>query len=150
MPQSLSLILVHLIFSTKDREPFIHSDVEGDLHGFLGGIGRDCHCPALTIGGMADHVHVLTSVSRTTTVAQLVEELKTRSSKWIKDKGPAYELFHWQNGYGAFSIGKSQEDVVRAYITGQKEHHRQTTFQEEFLAFLKKYGVEYDERYIWE
>jgi REP element-mobilizing transposase RayT len=150
MPQSLSLILVHVIFSTKDREPFIRPEMEADLHAFLGGIARDCGCTALAVGGTDDHVHLLCSLSRTMTVADLIEELKTRSSKWIKTKDRAYDHFHWQNGYGAFSIGRSQDQTVRRYIANQREHHRKTTFQDEFRAFLKKYGVEYDERYVWD
>ena len=150
MPQSLSCILLHLVFSTKDREPVIRPDVLGDLHAFLGGIARDCDCPALTVGGTADHVHLLCSLSRTTSAAQLVEELKTRSSKWIKDKGGVLEIFHWQSGYGAFSVGRSQVDAVRSYIAGQADHHRKATFQEEYRAFLTKYDVPFDERYVWD
>jgi putative transposase len=150
MPQSLSCVLVHLVFSTKEREPLIRADVEPDLHAFLGGIARDCRCPALAVGGTADHIHILTSLSRTISLAQLAEDLKSRSSKWIKTKGGVFEVFHWQAGYGAFSLGKSQEEAVRAYIANQKEHHRRVTFQDEFRAFLKKYAVPYDERYIWD
>ena len=150
MPQSFSVVLVHLIFSTKDRERLIGASVEADLHAFLGGIARDCGCPALAVGGTADHVHVLASLSRTQTLAQLVEELKTRSSKWIKSKGGTHKVFHWQNGYGAFSVGKSQEDAVRKYIAAQKQHHRKTRFKDEFVGFLKKYGIAYDERYLWD
>jgi REP element-mobilizing transposase RayT len=150
MPQSLSLILVHLVFSTKKREPLILPEIEGELQAFMGGIARDCGCPALVIGGTADHRHLLCSLSRTMTVAALIEELKTRSSKWIKTKGREYTGFSWQAGYGAFSIGKSQVPIVQRYIAGQKEHHRRVSFQDEFRAFLKKYGVEYDERYVWD
>jgi putative transposase len=150
MPQSLSLILVHLVFSTKNREPLIRSEIEGELQAFLGGIARDCGCPALAIGGTEDHRHLLCSLSRTRTVASLVEDLKTRSSKWIKTKGPAYAGFSWQAGYGAFSIGKSQIGVVLRYIMNQKQHHRKLSFQDEFRALLRKYDVAYDERYIWD
>jgi len=150
MPQSLSVVLVHLVFSTKNREPLIHPDVQTELYAFLGGTARDCGCPMLDRGGTEDHIHLLCSLSRTITIANLVEELKTRSSKWLKTKGPAYAGFHWQSGYGVFSIGRSQEAVVKKYIAGQAEHHRKFSFQDEFRLLLRKYGVEYDERYVWD
>jgi putative transposase len=150
MPQSLSVVLVHLIFSTKEREPFIRPEIEPELHAMLGGIGRDIQCTVLAVGGTADHVHLLCLLSRTVAIASLVEELKTRSSKWVKTKGNLFAKFHWQRGYGVFSVGRSQEEQVKRYIAGQKAHHRKVTFQDEVRAFLKKYGVEYDERYVWD
>jgi len=150
MPQSLSCVLVHLVFSTKNRVPAITPEVESELHAFLGGIARDCGCPALAVGGTEDHLHLLCSLSRTITLADLLEHLKTRSSKWLKTKGPAFAGFHWQNGCGVFSIGRSQEAAVKKYLGGQKAHHRRTSFQDELRALLQKYGVEYDERYVWD
>ncbi|MBM3334207.1 IS200/IS605 family transposase [Candidatus Sumerlaeota bacterium] len=150
MPQSLSVVLLHLVFSAKNRDPLIHPEIEADLHAFLGAIARDCGCVALAIGGTEDHVHLLCSLSRNICIADFVEELKTRSSKWIKTKGRAYSEFHWQSGYGVFSMGKSQEDALKRYIATQKEHHRRVSFQEEFRAILGKYGVEFDERYVWD
>jgi REP element-mobilizing transposase RayT len=150
MPQSLSAVFIHLVFSTKNRTAAIHPDIESDLHAFLGGVARGRGCPALAIGGTDDHVHVLSSLSRTITVAALVEKLKTRSTRWIKQKVPRYREFQWQSGYGAFSIGKSQETALRRYIATQKQRHRKVTFQEELRAFLKKYGVAYDERHVWD
>lgn len=150
MPQSLSVILVHLVFSTKNREPLLRPDVLPAMYPFLGGIARDCGCPMLDRGGTEDHVHLLCSLSRTITVAALVEKLKTRSSKWLKTKGTAYASFHWQNGYGVFSIGRSQQEALKRYIAGQAEHHKKVSFQDEFRLLLRKYGVEYDEHYVWD
>lgn len=150
MAQSLSSILIHLVFSTKDREPFITTEIEPELHAYMATIFQGCKSPSLLVGGTRDHIHALFVLSRTWTLADVVEEVKTNSSKWIKSKGQAYRQFHWQSGYGAFSIGQSQAQRVKAYITNQKEHHRRRTFQDELRALLKKYAVEYDKRYVWD
>ena len=150
MPQSLANILIHIIFSTKNRDPLIRTEIEPELHPYIASICRACHCPAHEIGGTEDHIHVVCSLGRTTTVATLLEEVKKSTSKWIKTKGEQYSQFSWQAGYGAFSIGQSQLDAVKKYIVGQREHHRRRTFQEEFCEFLAKYQVLYDERYIWD
>ncbi|HEY3026912.1 MAG TPA: IS200/IS605 family transposase [Pyrinomonadaceae bacterium] len=149
MPQSLSSILIHLIFSTKHREPFIAPTIETELHPSMAKIFRELKSPSLTIGGAKDHVHILFSLGRVIAVADLVEEVKTESSKWIRTKGPEFRNFYWQNGYGAFSIGQSQVPAMKRYIARQREHHRRVTFQEEYRKFLKAYGIDYDERYIW-
>ena len=150
MPQSLSNILVHLVFSTKERRRDIRPPIEEELRRYLATVASTCGCPALKIGGTDDHVHVLFVLSRTITVAKLVEEVKTESSKWIKTKGPEHAGFAWQNGYGAFSIAQSQVETVRRYIATQKEHHKERSFQDEFRALLRRYQVEYDERYVWD
>ena len=150
MPQSLSNILVHLTFSTKERRPDIHRDVEADLHGYLSGTCRELGCPAVEIGGAADHVHICFRLSRTMTIADLVKEVKRASSKWIKTRGERYRLFAWQAGYGAFSIGQSSLHALRRYIATQKEHHKKRDFKAEFRALLEKYQVEYDEQYVWD
>ena len=150
MPQSLSLILVHLVFSTKHREPYITPDIEPELHAYLAAVFRECHSPALTINGTENHVHGLFALSRTITVAELVEEIKKRSSKWVKTKGGLLRNFQWQAGYGAFSIGQSNVSALKRYIAEQKEHHRRRTFEEEYRSFLEKYGIDYDERYVWD
>jgi REP element-mobilizing transposase RayT len=150
MPQSLSSILIHLIFSTKNREPFITPKIEKELYPYMASVFRALKSPTLTIGGTFDHVHILFSLARVVTVANVIEEVKTESSKWIKTKGEEFSNFYWQNGYGAFSIGQSQVPAVKRYIAKQKEHHERITFQEEYRKFLKKYGVEYDERYVWD
>jgi len=150
MPQSLASVLVHLVFSTKHRQPFLRPEIESELHPYLATVFRNLECPTITMNGTEDHLHVLFRLGRKIALAAVVEEIKTSSSKWIKTKGSAYKGFHWQNGYGAFSIGQSGVEALTKYIAKQKEHHRRTTFQDEFRSFLKKYGIEYDERYVWD
>ena len=149
MPQSLSKVLVHLIFSTKHREPLIGLEIRPRLHAYLVGILADLKSPSLQTGGVADHVHILYALGRTISQADLVEEVKKSSSKWMKSEG-GVPGFTWQAGYGAFSIGESQADAVIRYIQNQEEHHRRLTFQEEFRKFLERYKVTYDERYVWD
>ena len=150
MPQSLSSILVHLVFSTKRREPFITPAIETELHPYMATVLREHNSPSLIIDGTADHIHALFALGRTITVADLVEEVKTGSSKWIKTKGSEFRSFHWQKGYGAFSIGQSNVEEVKRYIRNQKEHHRRITFEDEYRNFLKQYEVQFDERYVWD
>jgi putative transposase len=148
MPQSLSSILIHLVFSTKNRQPFITQEIEHELYKYLGGIFRNCQCPSLLIGGEKDHIHALFSLLRGSTVAKLVEEVKSSSSKWIKGKGNEFETFQWQAGYGAFSIGQSGVEELKRYFADQKEHHRRASFENEFRALCRRYNVEIDERYV--
>jgi|SRR5882672_10656140 len=150
MSQSLSSILIHLVFSTKNREPFITPAIETELHPYMAKVFRELKSPSLTIDGTSDHLHILFSLGRVITVADLVEEVKTESSKWIKTKGREFRIFHWQAGYGAFSIGQSNVEILKRYIRAQKKHHRLVTFQDEYRKFLKRYQIEYDERYIWD
>src|SRR5499433_367540 len=150
MPQSLSRILVHLIFSTKDRAPVLTPAIRAELHPYLAVVLRDNNCPSLKVGGVEDHVHLFFGLSRTLAVAKIVEIVKTSSSKWIKTKGPGFAAFHWQAGYGAFSVSQSDADAVIRYIEKQEEHHRRTTFQDEYRTFLERYQVAYDERYVWD
>ena len=149
MPQSLSKVLVHLIFSTKHREPLIGPEIRPRLHAYMVGILDHLKSPSLQTGGVADHVHILLALSRTISQAELVEEVKKSSSKWMKAEG-GEPTFSWQAGYGAFSIGESQADAVIHYIQKQEEHHRNVTFQDEFRKFLQRYKVTYDERYVWD
>jgi len=150
MPQSLARILVHLIFSTKNREPFLDTEIRAELHPYLAVALRESGCPSLQVGGADDHVHLLFGLSRTLTVAQVVESVKTSSSKWMKTKDSTYSNFFWQAGYGAFSVSQSHAAAVIRYIQGQEEHHRKETFQEEYLKFLHRYQVSYDERHVWD
>jgi len=150
MPQSLAHIILHIVFSTKDRLPLIDADMAPRLHAYLATVCRDQGCHAYRVGGVADHVHLATTLSRTLAVAKLVEHVKKVSSVWMKDQGAVYEHFFWQHGYGAFSVSPTHVDDVVGYISGQEEHHRQATFQEEFRRFLERYGIEYDERYVWD
>jgi len=150
MPQSLASVLVHLIYSTKNRQPFITPEIEPELYAYQAAIFRELDCSALTINGTADHVHALFRLGRTVALCDLVEEVKKRSSKWLKTKRPGLAAFQWQAGYGAFSLGESGVATAREYIARQKEHHRRRSFQEEYRAFLRRYRVEYDERYVWD
>jgi len=151
MPQSLAKVWVHLIFSTKDRYPFLSDkSLCKDMHAYLATVLRNHECETLIVGGVEDHVHSLFALSRNYSIAEIVKEIKRTSSKWIKEKSPTQTKFHWQNGYGAFSVSHSQLDQVTRYIERQAEHHRRVTFQDEYRAFLKRYRVEYDERYVWD
>ena len=148
MPQSLSLVILHVIFSTKERHQFLDTDTRPKLHAYLATVARNAGCEAYRVGGVADHVHLAIRLSRTITIADLVETLKTSSSKWLKTQSPELAAFSWQRGYGAYSIRPSDLDALRAYIDGQEEHHRTRTFQDEYRAVLTKYGIEFDERYV--
>jgi len=148
MPQSLSSILIHLVFSTKNREPFITPAIESELHPYIATIFHNHKSPSLAIDGTRDHLHMLFVLGRTITIADLVEEVKTVSSKWIKTKGREFRNFHWQKGYGAFSIGQSNVAALKRYIRGQKQHHRRVTFEDEYRNFLERYEIEFDERYV--
>ena len=149
MPQSLSSLLVHLIFSTKDRYPFLgKSDPLSRTHAYLGGILRELQCPSIAIGGTADHVHAFFQLARTQHVAKVVEALKSNSSQWLKSQG--IPTFAWQRGYGCFSVGKSQAETLVQYIGNQAEHHRKVSFQDELREILRKYAVAFDERYVWD
>jgi putative transposase len=148
MPQSLSKILIHLVFSTKNRESIIPLVVRPHLHAYIVGILENLKCPSLQTGGTADHVHILFLLARTIPISEIVEEVKKSSSKWMKTQD--VPMFAWQAGYGAFSIGESQVETVVQYIKNQEEHHRKLTFQEEYRRFLEKYRVAYDERYVWD
>lgn len=150
MPQSLCKNFVHLIFSTKNREPFLKEEVRSEMYSYLGGILRSWDSPSISIGGIDNHIHILFLLSKNHALKKIVEEVKASSSKWIKTKGTTFSNFYWQNGYGAFSVSQSNVESVRIYIAKQEEHHRRVSFQEEFREFLKRYEVEYDERYVWD
>ena len=150
MPQSLSFLLVHITFSTKERFAFLHEDVRGELYAYLSTIVRNAGCECFRVGGTADHVHLAIRISRTKSVSDLVEGLKSSSSKWLKTKSQLLERFAWQRGYAAFSVGPTDRDALIGYIETQEEHHRKHSFQDEMRAFLKRYGVECDERYMWD
>ena len=149
MPHSYVSNLVHYIFGTKERNPFIDQELESRLWPYIGGIARENGMKALAIGGTNDHVHTLLSLPATMSVAKAIQLIKGGSSKWIHDQLPRYRKFAWQEGYGAFSVSVLQMKSVISYINGQPEHHRKRTFEEEFLEFLDKHGVEYDPRYVF-
>lgn len=151
MSQSLAQIYVHLVFSTKHRRPFLRDDeLRVEMHKYLGGTCRDLGSPPLRVGGVEDHVHILCRLSRKLAVFNLLAELKRESSKWVKTKDARLSDFHWQDGYGAFSISPSHVEAVKQYIANQADHHRQVSFQDEFRRLLQTYEIEYDERYVWD
>jgi len=151
MPQSLAKILVHTVFSTKDRRPFLRDiPLRQELHHYLGGILKNLDCQPIIVGGVEDHVHLLASLSRTCAAAEMVKEVKRGSSLWVKGQDAGLGDFGWQNGYGTFSLGSSQIEEVRRYIAEQEHHHCKLSFQDEFRLLLRRYDVAYDERYVWD
>jgi REP element-mobilizing transposase RayT len=149
MAGSFTSLFYHIVFSTKDRHPIITDDVAPRIHEYLGGIIREMGGIPIVAGGQPDHVHVLGSIVQTMAVADALRDLKAGSSKWIHRTFPGLRLFDWQDGYGAFSVSVTGLERVKQYILNQEEHHRTVTFQEEFLEFLKRHQIPYDERYIW-
>ena len=151
MAQSLAPIYLHLVFSTKQRRPFLDDKtLRHECHAYIAGACRKRGSPSIIVGGVKDHVHVLCMLSRQESVAVLIRELKRESSKWLKERSPALRDFFWQAGYGAFSISPGHVAALKEYIANQEEHHRKESFQDEFRRLLKKYGVAYDERYVWD
>lgn len=150
MGQSLVKNYIHIVFSTKYREPLIHEEIENELHKYLGGICNSLNCSVLIVGGYTDHIHILCMLSKNISLVELVKKIKSHSSKWIKTRSKNYSNFYWQDGYGAFSVNPSQIEIVKNYIANQKEHHDKKPFKNEFRLFLKKYEVEYDEKYVWD
>ena len=151
MPQSLSRVLVHLVFSTKNRESVLRDkSIRGELHAYALTVLESIECPSLEINSVADHIHILCVLSRKIALMNLIEQVKTSTSKWIKTKGPNYRAFHWQAGYDAFSVSESKAPEVKRYIQRQEEHHRRLTYQDEFRALCDRHGIAIDERYVWD
>ena len=151
MSQSLARVVVHIVFSTKYRRPWLEDKlIQDELYKYLAQILIRIECPAITIGGAADHLHILCNLSRKIAIMDLLEELKSSSSKWIKTKGNEFQDFSWQGGYGIFSVSESKVPDVREYIDNQEQHHKRMTFQEEFRLLCQRHGIEIDERYVWD
>jgi REP element-mobilizing transposase RayT len=151
MPQSLSAVYIHLVFSTKERRPFLRDKaMREELHAELGGISKTLECAPLLIGGVDDHVHLLCRFGRSITQAEWVKEIKRVSNTWLKEQGREYADFEWQGGYSDFSVSQSNLEQVRTYIANQEEHHKKTSFQDELRALLRKHEIEFDERYLWD
>lgn len=149
MPQSLSKIYIHTVFSTKNRESFLSdAPLREELHAYMGGIANQLDCHPVRVGGTADHVHLLTILARTKTVSELVKELKRVSSGWLHDKG--ISGFKWQSGYASFSVSESMLETVSKYVDAQEEHHRTASFQDELRQFFEKHNLEFDERDVWD
>ena len=150
MAQSLSRVLVHLVFSTKERFAFlVNPELRKRIHAYLAQIFNEHDSPAIEVGGTEDHVHILFLLSRNYAMSEIIRKAKANSSGWVKTERGVLSKFEWQSGYGAFSVHPSQITQLTQYIKGQVEHHRIRTFQEEYLDFLNEYRIPYDERYIW-
>ncbi len=150
MGQSLVKNYIHIVFSTKYRRPLIDESIENELFKYLGGTCNSLDCPVLIVGGYYDHIHILCMLSKNISLVELVKKVKANSSKWIKTQGENYSNFYWQDGYGAFSVNPAQIDIVKNYIANQKQHHGKKNYKNEFRLFMKKYEVEYDEKYVWD
>lgn len=150
MSQSLAKIYVHLVFSTKNRERVLGDEFRTDLHSYLGGILNGLGCIPVEINSEPDHVHALFLLSRTSALSEITGALKKSSNDWLRASDARYAQFHWQAGYGAFSVSQSGVEEVRQYIRNQKEHHQRSSFQDEFRAFLRRFEIEFDERYVWD
>ena len=151
MGQSLAKVALHIVFSTKNRVPWLKDkSVRGDLYAYMATILKALDSPAIKINGVEDHVHILCLLSRNHAIAEILEEVKKQPSRWIKTKGPAYRGFSWQRGYGVFSVSESMIDAVREYIDDQEEHHKTMSYQDEFRELCRRHGVEIDERYVWD
>lgn len=150
MAQSLSNVLLHIVFSTKQRHPFISHDIEPELYAYITSIVSSNGSYVHKIGGIDDHVHLLLTLPRTLSISDLLEEIKKNSSKWIKSKGNQFQDFSWQKGFGAFSVSVSQQNIVEKYIATQKEHHKTMTFQDEYRKLLQLHKISYNEEYVWD
>ncbi len=149
MASTYTSILLHIVFSTKNRVNLIAPEIEPKLHNYMAGIVSNLECRQLCAGGTRNHVHLLVSMSKKITVVDFFEVLKKESSKWVKTQGALFDGFYWQEGYGAFTIGQSGVAALRKYIANQKKHHEAVSFEEEFLELLRRYEIPYDERHIW-
>ena len=150
MPQSLAKVYLHAIFSTKNREPMLADAWRDELFHVLGGAANNLGCQSLIVGGVADHVHMLFQLGRTITIADAVGKIKSASSAWVNQTRGLSEPFHWQGGYAVFSVSQSSVEAVREYIRKQPEHHEKKSFQDELREWLRRYGIEWDERYVWD
>jgi putative transposase len=150
MSQSLADIITHIVFSTKNRHPWIKPDIENELYQYICGISRNLNCPIIKINGVEDHIHILAQLGKTIAISKLISEIKSNSSRWLKAKGREYQEFSWQNGYGGFSVSRSNLEKAKGYLLSQKEHHKKMTFKEELVMFLQQAGISYDEKYLWD
>jgi REP element-mobilizing transposase RayT len=149
MAHTFTNLLTHVVFSTSERRPFLSETMRPDAHAYIGGILKQLRSLPVAIGGTSDHVHLLIRLPADVAVADCLRVVKTNSSRWIKERWPERHLFSWQGGYGAFTVSESNRTAVIQYIQDQEQHQERQSFQEEFLALLKKHGVDFDERFIW-
>ena len=149
MAHTFTRLLTHVVFSTAERRPLLSDAIRPDAHAYIGGILKNMHADPIAIGGTPDHVHLLMRLPSDLALADCLRVVKTNSSRWLKERWPEKRLFSWQAGYGAFTVSESNRGTVIQYIQNQEHHHQRISFQGEFLALLKKHGVEFDERYVW-
>ena len=150
MPQSLAKNLIHLVFSTKNRQRFISPDIRPTLHAYVATVLKNLQCPVLAVNTVEDHIHILFLLHRTIALSKAVEDVKKFSSKWLKVQSGDLSRFAWQTGYGAFSVSESNVETVKKYVANQEEHHRKVSFQDELRLFLRKHKVGFDDRYLWD
>ena len=151
MPQSLSVVYIYLVFSTKDRRPFLRDPkIRASLHAYLGAVSKKLDCAPILVGGVEDHIHLLARLGRTITQAEWVKELKRVSNQWLKEEATGLADFQWQGGYADFSVSQSNLQQVKEYVAAQEQHHQKMSFQDELRALLRKHQVEWDERHIWD
>lgn len=151
MPQSLAQVWIRVVFSTKDRRPFLQDDeFRDEIFRMLAHHVKESKCVSASVGGHVDHVHLLIGLARTLAIAKLVENIKTETSKWAKTSKRCSPLFSWQAGYGVFSVSHSKRGEVDTYIRGQAKHHEKLSFQDEFRAICKRHEIDIDERYVWD
>ena len=150
MPQSLTKLYAHLIFSTKNREPFLDNNIRGDVHAYMATIIRDLGSPYVVVGGVSDHVHILFDMGKMHAPVKFVEKVKRESSKFVKTLGAKYDEFYWQRGYAMFSISPPHRADAEVYVRNQEERHRRESFQDELRGFLARYEIEFDEQYVWD
>jgi len=148
MTQSLADVVLHIVFSTKGRKQWLQPEIETELFSYITATCKNLNCPLIQINGTTDHIHALLVLNRTTTISKLISEMKSGSSRWIKTKGNFYSDFAWQGGYGAFSVARPSIDKAINYIASQKKHHKTVSFQDEFISFLKRAKIKYDEKYL--
>jgi REP element-mobilizing transposase RayT len=150
MPQSFARLACHIVFSTKGRAALITEAIQKGLYAYLGGIARNLKVPLIERGGTANHVHLLVEMARDVSVADVVRDMKANSTRWLRESDPMHGNFAWQSGYAAFAVSHSNVEVVAEYIRHQEEHHRTRTFEEEYVAFLQRHGLSFDDRYMWD
>ena len=149
MSHTYTNLLVHVIFSTKNRESLIKAQLRPDLHAYIGGIVRELKGTAIIVGGTENHIHMLARLPSTSSIADVVRIVKANTSKWLHEKWPEEWRFGWQTGYAALTVSESNSDAVRTYIAEQENHHKKISFEDEFIAFLRKNAIPYDPRYVW-
>ncbi len=149
MSQSLAKVYLHLVFSTKNREPVLADAWRDELFNVLGGTANNLGCQSLIVGGVADHAHMLFQLGRTISIADAAGKIKSASSAWVNQTRGLSAEFHWQGGYACFSVSQSNVEAVREYIRRQAEHHARQSFQDELREWLRRYEIEWDERYVW-